>query len=490
METMTAPEVVAEPLRISNKQAEILRVIEQGEASELFLIGAIGTSKTYGMAYAHINIAYQFPKSIIPVGRHNVSEAKIGTFVSYLDMLDMMGLVQFEDYSLRQSPSELSIHFGNRSVIMFVPIDKTKDREWRRLKSINATSSGVDEVDTVQEDGYDTLYSRTGRRNKNGAPALSIATCNPNDGWVKTNIYDKWKAGTLDPKKRVIEFNMEDSFLFESGYYQRFMTRPRPWVERYLLNNWDYMDDDSSLFKMRALDSIMINKITPGTRYISVDPAAEGKDRRVITLWQGDTIVDIRIYSKEDLEALCEPHEKQSPPYGDILARETIRMAQEESVGFEHIGGDVVGNGRAWYEGMTRRGWFVHEFRAGAKPQAGLYNADGQEIGVDYDMLRSQVYHQMALASERHQIAIYNGCPHVGDMRKELLLHRADQSAKILKVESKDLLKKRLGMSPDIADSVVIGFWLRLLTNAAPSSSEHASVGKSVDELYNEAQGF
>ena len=36
---------------------------------ELFLIGPIGSAKTFAMAMTHINIAQQFDNYIIPVGR-------------------------------------------------------------------------------------------------------------------------------------------------------------------------------------------------------------------------------------------------------------------------------------------------------------------------------------------------------------------------------------------------------------------------------------
>lgn len=452
------------------------------------------------MAYAHINIAYQFAGSIIPVGRHSIAEARITVWISYLDMLEMMGLQQDIDYTLRQGSMELSINFANKSQIIFVPMDKSKDREWRRIRGINATACGVDEVDSVDEEGYDTLYSRAGRRNINGAPAVTISTCNPNDAWVKRKIYDPWRnmqrppeardpnIGELEPTKIVIEFEMQDSFLYHSGYYKRFMTRAKAWVERFLFNNWDYLDDDKSLFKMRALDSIMVNRIERGTRFLGVDPAAEGTDRRVISLWQGDTLVDIWVYTKEDLERLAEPHEAHNPPYGDILARETIRIAEEESVGSDHIGGDVVGNGRAWYEAMLRYGWEVREFKAGAKPME-LFDDDGEPVGQDYDMLRSQMMHLLAMAAERAKVHIYTGCNHVSTAKKELLLHRADQSAKILKVETKQLLKHRLGESPDIADSIMVGYWVKMLANSAVVDDTPVALGRSAEEQYRQS-GF
>ena len=82
---------------------------------------------------------------------------------------------------------------------------------------------------------------------------------------------------------------MEDSPLWPTGYYDRFQQRPRHWRERYLRNNWFYLDDEKSLFKGRALDTLTISRITPGDRFIGVDPNAGGHDRAALVVWEGDT---------------------------------------------------------------------------------------------------------------------------------------------------------------------------------------------------------
>ncbi len=478
-------------MQITTKQAQVLTEVKNAPRTgveEIFLIGAIGTSKTYVMAYAHCNIAYQFPKSFIPVGRTTIADARVGTFLSYLEVLEDMGLAQGEDYRLRQG-TELQIMFGNGSIIHFVSIDKSKDREWRKIKSINATATGVDEIDSVDEGGYDTLYSRAGRRNKTGAPVVTINTCNPNDAWVKRKIYDPWKKGELDKRKRVIEFEMQDSLLFKTGYYQRYKDRPTAWQQRYLYNNWDYLDDDKSLFKMRTLDSLMVDTFVRGQKYMGVDVAAEGGDRSVITIIEGDTIVDIHIYTSAELLRLAEPDEKDAPPWGTILARETIRIAKMESIGYERIGGDSVGNGASWRDAMRNMGWKIREFKAGMAPMertgVGRYDDD------DYDMLRSQVFHKMAQATDKRQLFFYATCPHIAALKKELVLHQQDTTTKVLKVEPKAKLKIRLGESPDIADSASIAFWVKLQHDKnRGAAAQKATVGKSVDELYNEAEGF
>lgn len=507
-----------DPLIIGTKQREVLDMVKYSRQlgiEEIFLIGAIGTSKTFTMGLVHANVCLAFEDSIIPVARKDMAEAAITTWPVYQEALDRMGLIPGIDYSTREAQNDLRIKFANGSLIQFIGLNKSRDRDWSKAK-VTSTMVGVDEVDDVDEGGYDTLFSRTGRRNATGAPRVMISACNPNDAWTKRKIYlpwlksigrrpdnmedEEWDAiEPLPPSKRVVEFNMEDSFVYRDGYYDRFMERPVSWQQRYLYNNWNYLDDENSLFKSRSLDVLTIDKLQPGQKYIGVDPNAGGKDRAAIVLWEGDTIVDAEVYTTADLTKLAEPHELEPLNVGAILARLTIAMMKREGVGYKYVGGDVNGPGQGWYTAMLSLGYKVHPFISGAAPYvspAEIAAAKNKNMPVPkppYQMLRDQVFHKWSMDVENRRVYFYADMPHLSSLKKELQLHEADVTAKVLKVISKDDLKKLLGASPDIADSAVIGYWVRMITRPAKSSGqiEKATVGQSVNEmLYNQRNDF
>ncbi len=495
--------------RITGKQTEVMVVANNTRFSgveEIFLIGAIGTSKTFAMAYLHINTAYQFPDSIIPVGRKDMSESQITTWPVYLEVLDLMGLEFGLDYTIREATNDLRIKFTNGSIIQFIGMNKSRDRQWSKLK-VTSTMAGVDEVDDVDEDGYDTLYSRTGRRNRNGAPRVMISCCNPNDAWTKRKIYlpwlkrigrrpdnmaaDEWDAiEPLNPRKVVIEFAMEDSFLYETGYYDRFQGRSLAWRQRYLMNNWSYIDDENSLFKGRAMDTLTITRLSKGEKYIGVDPNAGGKDRAAIVLWEGDTLVDAEVYTTEQLDKLALPEERNPMNYGSILGRLTVRMMEREGVGYDHVGGDVVGIGQGWLTYMLTNGYKVLQFRSGDAPMQTPAEKE-KNIKPPYFDLRSQMFGLWALDIDNARVFFYADMPHLSALKKELQLHEGNSSDKVMRVTPKDSLKKLLGASPDIADGAMMGYWVRMIRRARGNqASERASVGKSVDELYNNGNGY
>jgi hypothetical protein len=494
---------------LTAKQMEVIVTANNAPyegVEEIFLIGPIGTSKTFAMAALHINVAFQFEDCIIPVARKDMAEAQITTWPVYLEALDLMGLQFGVHYTIREATNDLRIKFMNDSIIQFIGLNKSRDRQWSKAK-VTSTMAGVDEVDDVDEDGYDVLYSRTGRRNRSGAPRVIVSCCNPNDAWIKRKIYlpwlkrnndrregisdEEWDAiEPLDPKKVVIEFNMEDSVLYPSGYYDRFMDRPLSWRQRFLLNNWNYIDDENSLFKARAMDTMTIWKLKRGEKFLGVDPNAGGPDRACIAMWEDDVLVDVEVYTTKDLEKRALPEETSPMNYGAILGRLTVEKMQRERIGYNNVGGDIVGIGQGWLTYMLSNGYKVMQFRSGDAPiQTATEKA--KNIKPPFFDLRSQMFGLWAQDVTNGKTYFYGDMPHLSALKKELQLHEGDATSKVLRVTPKPDIKKLLGASPDIADGAMVGYWVRMLRKGRTTSvSDRASVGTSVDEMYNNSNAF
>lgn len=449
-------------MQLSQKQSSIAQTINQKpEVDKVFLIGALATSKTYAMAHFLISLALTFESSYIPVARKSMPEIRIGTLLTFFEVLDAMGLMQDADYRY-VGGSEIKFTFNNKSIIQFIQLDHTKDRDWHRIKSINATAVGVDEVDGVQFDGFTMLAARVGRKNSNGAPPVIVATCNPNETWVKEHIYLPWRNNALPSDTEVIEFKIEDSFLYNDGYYDKYGSNPEQWRQRYLFNNWDYLDDESSIFKSKVLDNIHVAEYdNTQTHYIGNDVAREGKDRNVFALIVGNVLVDIKILNKADLDRLATPNEKAAPPYSHIVGRELIKYCERYECGYENVAVDAVGNGGGVVDYCRSVSFNVNEFKAGARPFAigGARDLSKPDYSSDYDMLRSQMYHQLALDMERGEFFLYDGCPFLAELKQELLFHLYEVKDKVMCIESKDKIKKRLGKSPDISDAVTMAYF-------------------------------
>lgn len=444
-------------MKISYKQSQIAEAIRQRKTKQLFLIGALGTSKTFGAAVAMLSVALAYPDSLILVARKNRTELKRGTLLSFREAAQEMNLTTIKeneadltwDISIEQADGTMK-----HSYIMFLELDHTKDRQFTKIKSINATCAMIDEADGVMHDAHIALFSRTGRRNKNGCPRFILDTCNPNEAWVKSEVYDKWKTpdehGPLPDDVQVVEFEIADSFL-GSDYYDPFKNMPRTWQERYLFNNWNYGDDDASLFKYRHMDRAHVDTIAPGLRYVGYDVARSGKDKSVLAMWEGTTLVDIKIV--KDRDDVIDTAEQA----------ETLQAyAKDNIVGHQNIGVDAVGLGVGVVDGAKKLGMYVHEFVSGASSTETVKVKDKNGKLVDmplYNNKRSEVAHKLARALEAGDVTFYSGCPFLADFKKEATMHNYEMKKdKQVQLEPKDKVKERLGHSPDVFDAVLMGY--------------------------------
>jgi phage terminase large subunit len=460
---------------ISSKQSKIPENIKAGKR-QIFLIGSLGTSKTFGAAVAILSVAIKYPGSVIPVARKNLTELKRGTLLSFHEAAQEMGLTQY-----RENRQEMTWTFENGSIIMFLELDHTKDPQFSKIKSINATCAMIDESDGVIEGAYIALYSRTGRHNKNGAPAFILTTCNPNESWVKLRAYNPFKKpkeyGKLPADTAVVEFEPKDSFL-GSDYYDRFEDMPLPWKKRYLWNDWDYGDDDNSVFKYRFMDRCHVEKYAPALRFTGNDVARTGRDRSVIAMWEGNCLVDIKITKDTDEQV-------DTADQADML----YQYNTDNVVGAERSIVDGIGVGVGVIDGCRKLGHAVKSFVAGAKStkmttvREKSVNGTVRVIQIPlYNNLRSEAAFVLANDIEKGLVQFYDGCPLLSDFKKEATMHNFEIRDRQMILESKDKVKERLGHSPDLFDAVVMSYWLQKKQGQADTAI--ISTGGDYDDLY------
>lgn len=441
-------------LRLKPKQQEVLELLDNEEIHTIVLIGSVGTGKTDIAAYIMWSIALEFPKSFLPVFRKNLSTARTSVIPSYINVADNMNLIEGKHYRYDKTNHVIKI-LSNKSVIPFVEADHTKDRQGRKIKGMNATANHIDEGDEFDQIMFITANSRRGRRNEKGQPAISIITMNPNDTYLREKYYNPYhepeKYGALPKGVVVIEFTLEDSWQSEQDI-EAMLTNPNPWKQRYLFNNWNYQDDDSSLFKYKYFQSAIVSMFDPNAiRFVGNDVARSGSDRSVIAQWSGNTLVDIIITKTKE--------EKKTT---DEQAMTLIKFMTENSIIADNVAVDAVGIGVGVVDHAKSKGIRVREFVSGASPVKEK-NPDGSDKPSKYDSLRSQVIFEFAQGLERGTYKIFEGCPFRNELISEAMAHQHEVTDKLLKVESKDKVKERTGsLSPDIFDAVVMGLFPQL----------------------------
>lgn len=440
-------------LQLKSKQALAVQAVNDPRIDTLVLLGVVASGKTDVAAHIVISICWKFPKTFWPVFRQNITTALKTIIPSYLEMLDRSEMVQGTDYVYNQNLHTITF-LHNKSVIIFVEADPTKDRGGKKIKGINASGNHIDEADELQHEMFIQATSRRGRRNDYGQPSLSIVTMNPNDSWAKELYYDPYKAGTLPPNVAVIEFDLADTWLSVQDL-AALKTNPEWWTQRYLYNNWRYTDESNSLFKSRSWAASLVETLdSSAPRVAGYDVARSGTDRSVRALLYGTTITDINIV-KDKTE------QKDTSVQADWL----VADAGLNGYGLEKLAVDAVGLGVGVVDGLSKLGYKAKEYMSGAKPDPNVkLVAEKDALPLNFDNLRSQMIYLYARGVELGIIKHFISCPWLKELQKEAMVHNFEITDKVLKVESKDHIKARLGYSPDLLDAVVMGLWIGLRT--------------------------
>lgn len=194
-----------------------------------------------------------------------------------------------------------------------------------------------------------------------------------------------------------------------------------------------------------------------GKRALGVDVAnSENGDKSAIATWQGACLLDVKA---------------ERCPNANLLGRQVWRKAQTENVEPWHIGVDPVGVGAGCANELAELaqnspdtegtvqflGGAMKPMTASAKAQDGT----SMEWVVDanlFDNLRSQMYWQFREDLRKGRVAM----PDDPDLFKELTTPRYTSDGGKVVVEPKKEIRKRLGgKSPDRADAVIYGNWVR-----------------------------
>lgn len=462
-------------LVLKPKQRSVAELIDNHpEIDEIVLIGPTGTGKSALAAHLFISMCDDFPMSQVFVWRKNFSTARKTIWRTYKKMLADMSLIDEEDYHLNEG--SLLIEFPNKSLITFAEGDASKDKDQNKIKGLDITANQVEEANEFIEDAVDMIMSRKGRANQNGQPSINVLTMNPNNGWCKSRYYDKWKKGELPSNVAVIEFTLEDSWQTDQDINSLIRSKPKWWVERYLKNNWNYLDEDHALISGYLWEKASVFHIPPVERdkdgkqipkdpryrldkVIGVDVSDNGGDACVASLIE-DGILTEQKELKIPERTYGQNSEVDSRPTGYLFAQQLIAWA--ESKGFtkgqaRQISLEVNGVGTSMRDSMKILGWHIDEYTATGKSR----NETMLNMRRSLDEGEVQVLQKES----------YRG--HDDELWRELSAHDTDMVDGVEKVTSKKIIKETLGRSPDYADSFSIAVRMHSKFHGKIKDSSH-----------------
>jgi phage terminase large subunit len=263
------------------------------------------------------------------IARNDLGDLRKYTIPEVYEKLNNLGLKIGRDYSY--DGRDMCIKFFNQSVLYFIDLFAyPSDPLFARYGSSAFTDGAIEEAAEITEMGKNIIKSRIRFRlthycnhcattdlhlgeitksseegkplewkckscgkNSRGLDPKLFMTCNPDSGYLRSEFYSPWESGTLDDKKIFIPSLASDNDHTPQSYIDTLNALPEMDRKRLLYGDWYYDNATDAMFQYKDLLGCFSDVAGTGDFYISADVARLGKDRTVIGVWHGLTLVDI-----------------------------------------------------------------------------------------------------------------------------------------------------------------------------------------------------
>lgn len=435
---MATPRTVAR--EVSAKQAEALTYLRDDITEELVYGGGVGGGKSkLGCMFA-IDMSIKYNNIRGAICRKELKRLKDTTLLTLFEQMQADGLKDGKDYVYNQQNNIITFP-QTGSIIYLLELDYyPSDPNYDRLGSYEITWNFIDEAQQIQQKAKDVMRTRIRYKvEENGLIPKQLMTCNPNKEYLYTEYYLPAKRGELPRHKKFLQSLVSDNPFVGDVYINSLKKQPLEIRERLLYGNWEYDDDPTRLMSFDSIQDIFTNKVPAGKdKYIICDVARMGGDRIVITYWEGLSCQRIAAYKR--MPTVPDPNDPTKPSTAGIINE--WRAKYQVPLSHVLVDEDGVGGGVKDYLGCKG-------FLNGGKPMR----------KENYTNLKTQCYYELAKNVNLGKISIKTENLKVKQLIIEELEqvknHGADKDGK-LEVTPKDTMKKKLGRSPDFADTLMM----------------------------------
>tara|TARA_R100000544_G_scaffold6890_2_gene2709 strand:- start:12283 stop:13599 length:1317 start_codon:yes stop_codon:yes gene_type:complete len=427
-------------VKLFPKQIECFTYLEDSTTSEILFGGGAGGSKTFTGCLWQIMRRLKYPKTRSVIGRSKLKNLKGTTLNTFFEVADeYCGLVRGTHYFYNHNESIITFYNGSEIYLkdlFFFP----SDPEFTSLGGLEITDCFIDECAEVTSKAVTILNSRIRYKlDEYNLIPKTLLTCNPSKGWLYTQFYKPALTNDLPEHRKFIKSLVTDNKAISKHYISQLGKLDKISKERLLFGNWEYNDDDALLIKFDALQDTFTNTyVEEGMKVITCDVARFGDDKTVICLWNGLRLESI---VKFDKSSVLE------------VVSEIKLMCQLNSVSYSRIVIDQDGVGGG-----------VVDYLSGC---VGFVNGSKALKGENYQNLKTQCYYKLAEVINAGQMYITD-TQYKEEIISELEIVKrtqVDKDSHKLAIEGKDVMKQKLGHSPDYADAIMMRMWYHMKSN-------------------------
>jgi len=429
---------------ISPKQREILNILDDKEHTEVFFGGSAGGQKSFTGCYWQIKRRLKYPGSRGFIARAQLKSLKESTLLTFFEVCRLMGLKPDIDYTYNYTSGLIKFSNGSEEYLKDLFLYPS-DPDFVSLGSTEFTDGFIDEMAEITEQAYQIIRSRIRFKLDEFKLIPKIAMgSNPCKTFIYREFYKKFVDNTLESYKSYIPASVYDNPFISEHYIENLKRLDTQNRERLLHGNWNYSEDPMKLFDYDKILDMFRNDAERGQKYLIIDVAGLGRDKTVLTFWDGFYITDIQM--------------QQS-----ITANEVEKILMDRKIPSSNCLIDETGVGFGVVNELKKT--FKREVKGFVAAGTPIKKEDEKEIDKvqhNYRNLRSQCWFTLASYVNSGLIGIYRNCP---EDIKNLILEDLEQMKQVnadkdttLQVITKEDIKEKGGLnrSTDCGDAIMM----------------------------------
>jgi len=402
--------------------------------------GAMGGAKTAWLCNCGIALSVGIPGNRGYMARHELHEFKLSTLLELEKWLDPALLLPGNK---GHNKSDRVFKFKNGSEIFYGGLGDD-ERAIERLKSMELGWFAIDQVEETTEKHFLMLCTRL-RLNIPGIVFKGLCTANPAANWIK----HRW----IDPSPPLMNHDFIQALIGDNPHnpedYEERMREilPADLVQAWIDGDWNIVAECNVLFPYARVTLAMNRELRAESQVtdIGVDVAREGDDETVIV-------------TKQKALSKLSTGEVQGAKFRimkTIIGQDTMLTADDTMELMQihkraNVKIDTIGYGAGVYDRIKQQ---LKSLRS--KGFTGLLlEYKGSNKAQDPGRYRNRRAEDMFLFSKKLP---YVDIPQDQKLRNEMSIrYRLLSADGLFRIESKEEFKKRMKMSTDRLDAIVI----------------------------------